>query len=149
MSIFDNLANGGVLIDILRVCDLIKLNFSINEDIICLHIQSALMRGLKGDKLLISSNDIYMPSKHYKKKLFKKFKWDIPGDSFFDDQLNNFKENILNKKVRTISILDKDLILDFDDEYKIEILACTLETERELFRIFKKGDLDSHLVFET
>lgn len=149
MEIFDYLSKGGILIGISRVCDLIKLDFSIRDEIICLHIQSSLMRVLKENKLLMSSNDLFLPSKHFKKKPFKRFKWDIPGNSFFDDQLTNIKEQILYKPLCLISILEKDLILNFDDGYKIEILACTLEKERELFRIFRKGDLDSHLIFET
>ena len=149
MSIVDCLTNGSSLISISRVCDLIKLDFTNETDFICLHVQSALMRGLKRDELLISSNDIFLPSRRYKKKLFKKFKWDMPGDSLFDDQLFNFKNEILNKKLHSVQILGKDLILEFDDDYKIEILSCTLENEREFFRIFRKGDLDSHIVVES
>ena len=149
MTIFDYFGNESVLINISRVCDLIKLDFSIKDSIVCLHIQSSLMRGLKANKLLISSSDMFLPSKHYKEKRFKKFKWDIPGNSLFDDQLDDCKEKFINKKLNLISILEKDLILNFDDDYKIEVLAYTLEPDRELFRIFRKGDLDSHLVFET
>ena len=149
MSIIDCLKKGSSLISISRVCDLIKLDFVNETGLVCLHVQSALMRGLKRDELLISSNDIFLPSRHYKKKLLKKFKWDIPGDSLFDDQLFNFKNEILNKKLQTVQFLGKDLILEFDDNYKIEILSCTLENERELFRIFKKGNLDSHIVVES
>ena len=149
MNIIDCLKNGSRLVSISRVCDLIKFDFSNDDGQICLHVQSALMRGLKKDELLISSNDLVLPSKNYKKKLFKKFKWDIPGNSLFDDQLCGFKDRILNKKILSVEMLGKDLILNFDGGYKIEILACTLDAEREFFRIFKKGDLDSHMVIES
>lgn len=148
MTIIDSL-KGSSLISISLVCDLVKLDFMNGTELICLHIQSALMRGLKGDELLISSNDIYLPSRHYKKKLFKKFKWDIPGNSLFDDQLFNFKNEVLNKKIYAVQTLGKDLILEFEGDCKIEILSCTMEKGREFFRIFRKGDLDSHIVIES
>ena len=106
-------------------------------------------RGLQKEQLLISSNDIFFPSKNYKKKLFKKFKWDLPGNTLFDDQLHDFKNRILDKAIFSVQMFGKDLILTFDENYKIEILACTLEQEREYFRIFKKGDLNSHIVVES
>lgn len=59
MNILDILGNRSVLVSISRICDLIKLDFRNETGMICVHIQSALMRGLKNDKLLISSNDIF------------------------------------------------------------------------------------------
>ena len=149
MNTIDCLKNGSRLISISRVCDLIKLDFSTEDGTVCLHDQSALMRGLQKEQLLISSNDIFFPSKNYKKKLFKKFKWDLPGNTLFDDQLHDFKNRILDKAIFSVQMFGKDLILTFDENYKIEILACTLEQEREYFRIFKKGDLNSHIVVES
>ena len=67
----------------------------------------------------------------------------------FDDQLHDFKNKILNKAIVSVQTVGKDLILTFDENYEIEILACTLEQEREYFRIFKKGDLNSHIVVES
>ena len=149
MNTIDCLKNGSRLISISRVCDLIKLDFSTEDGTVCLHVQSALMRGLQKEQLLISSTDIFFPSKNYKKKLFKKFKWDLPGNTLFDDQLHDFKNRILDKAIFSVQMFGKDLILTFDENYKIEILACTLEQEREYFRIFKKGDLNSHIVVES
>ena len=150
MTIVERLADGGRLVSISRICDLIKLDFLTEEnEVICLHIQASLMLGKKDEKLLISSNDIYLPSKNQKKSFFKRFKWDTPGNSMFDDQLHDFREKIINKNVDSVQSSGKDLILYFDDNYKIEILACTLERERELYRIFKKGDFESHIVVET
>ena len=149
MNISDYLIEGSVLKNICRVCDLIKLDFSNNEETICLHIQSSLMRGFKKNRLLISSNDMFIPSKYYKRRPFKKFKWDIPGNSLFDDQLEEFKKEIANKKVQSISLCEKDLVILFEEDLKIDVLLISLETEKELFRIFKKGNLDSHLVVET
>ena len=149
MDIVDYLKAGSRLNSISRICDLIKIDFISEGKVICLHSQSALMRGLKNNELLISSNDIFLPSKQYKKKLFRKFKWDIPGNTLFDDQLYDFRDGIIHKKIVSIEMLTKDLILYFEGNYRIEILAWTLEPGRELFRVFKKGDLDSHFVIES
>lgn len=149
MDIVDYLKAGSRLNSISRICDLIKIDFISEGKVVCLHSQSALMRGLKNNELLISSNDIFLPSKQYKKKLFRKFKWDIPGNTLFDDQLYDFRDGIINKKIVSIEMLTKDLILYFEGNYRIEILAWTLEPGRELFRVFKKGDLDSHFVIES
>ena len=135
MNTIDCLKNGSRLISISRVCDLIKLDFSTEDGTVCLHVQSALMRGLQKEQLLISSNDIFFPSKNYKKKLFKKFKWDLPGNTLFDDQLHDFKNRILDKAIFSVQMFGKDLILTLGESYKIEILAYTLERKREYFRI--------------
>ena len=149
MNIVDYLKAGSRLNSISRICDLIKIDFISEGKVICLHSQSALMRGLKNKELLISSNDIFLPSKQYKKKLFRKFKWDIPGNTLFDDQLMVFEKEVINKNLLSVHVLGKDLILELDDNYKIEILSCTLEKGRELFRMFIKGELDSHIVFDS
>lgn len=149
MNIVDYLKAGSRLNSISRICDLIKIDFISEGKVICLHSQSTLMRGLKNNELLISSNDIFLPSKQYKKKLFRKFKWDIPGNTLFDDQLMVFEKEVINKNLLSVHVLGKDLILGLDDNYKIEILSCTLEKGRELFRMFIKGELDSHIVFDS
>ena len=149
MNVVDYLKDRSRLNSISRICDLIKIDFISEGKVICLHSQSALMRGLKNSELLISSNDIFLPSKQYKKKLFRKFKWDIPGNTLFDDQLMVFEKEVINKSLLSVHVLGKDLILELDDNYKIEILSCTLEKGRELFRMFIKGELDSHIVFDS
>ena len=53
MNTIDCLKNGSRLISISRVCDLIKLDFSTEDGTVCLHVQSALMRGLQKEQLLI------------------------------------------------------------------------------------------------
>ena len=63
MNIVDYLKAGSRLNSISRICDLIKIDFISEGKVICLHSQSALMRGLKKNELLISSNDIFLPSK--------------------------------------------------------------------------------------
>lgn len=73
----------------------------------------------------------------------------MPGNTLFDDQLMVFEKEVINKNLLSVHVLGKDLILELDDNYKIEILSCTLEKGRELFRMFIKGELDSHIVFDS
>lgn len=134
---------------ITRICDMIKIDFSSNEKELCLHIQSALFRVVKQDKLLISSNDIYVPSVNYIAKRFKKFKWDVPGNTLFDDCLQKIISKMLGKKVVSVNYDGQDLIINLEGQERIEIISNTLEKECEKFRLFVKGDIDSHIVVET
>ena len=149
MSVIDLLKEYGCFDSVCRICDLIKIDFSAGSDVICLHTQSALFRGLKFDDLLISSDDIFVPGKNYKKRFLRKFKWDIPGNTLFDDRLEIFTNEISNKKVKDVAIKGKDLLVDLEDGYRIEVLANTFTPDSEIYRIFKKDDLESHIVVET
>ncbi len=149
MNLFNLLSENGILVTFVSVCDLIKLDFLANGDTICIHIQDALFRVFKNDRLIISSNDMFVPAKNYKKKPFKKFKWDVPGNSLFDEQVDAFSADILNKKVESVKLIGQDLFINLSFNYKIQVLANTTQAETEVFRIFKKGDLDSHFVIEN
>lgn len=111
-------------------------------------ILNALMRILKDEELLISSNDMFIPGKSYKKSFLKKFKWDIPGNNLFDDCLKNINEELFNKRIQAVSFNGLDLIINLGDDIKIQVLTCTLQQGEEVFRIFKKGDINSHIVVE-
>ena len=53
MNIVDYLTAGSRLNSISRICDLIKIDFISEGKVICLHSQSALMRGLKNNELTL------------------------------------------------------------------------------------------------
>ena len=136
------------LLNISRICNLIKLDFETKDNqTICIHIQSALFRGLELGNLLITSNDIYVPSIQHKKSL--KFKWDLPGNTLFDDQLLLFEKKVLGKKVISVDLKNKDLFIELQDNYRLEIIANTLENDTENFRVFIQGDINSHFVVEN
>lgn len=149
MDLFQSLERDGICVACVRICDIIKLDFSVKEETICLHIQSALTRILKDNELLVSSNDMFVPGKNHKKSFFKKFKWDIPGNSLFDDCLDKINDDLLNKKILNVQFIGRDLIINFDSGISIQVLCYTLEQDREVFRIFMKGDLNSHIVIDT
>lgn len=48
-----------------------------------------------------------------------------------------------------IKLIGQDLFINLSFNYKIQVLANTTQAETEVFRIFKKGDLDSHFVIEN
>lgn len=136
------------IVSLSRICNLVKLDFETKDNqTICIHIQSALFRGLELGNLLITSNDIYVPSIQHKKSL--KFKWDLPGNTLFDDQLLLFEKKVLGKKAISADLKNKDLFIELQDNYRLEIIVNTLENDTENFRVFIKGDIGSHFVVEN
>ena len=147
MDCFDYLI-GAEIESINRLCNLIKVDFLKEEKRFCLHIQTALFRGIKNEEVVFASDDIYLPNENYKKKLFHRFRWDKPGFSLFDFQLDKNKNSFINKKVVTAKHDDKDLIVKLENNCRLEVFSRTLEKEIEVFRIFEKGNLESHYVLE-
>ena len=137
---------GGKLNALSRICDLIKIDFEVFGKKICLHIQDATFRIIKSGKLLVVNSDMSVPRKNFNKK---KFKWDEPGATLFDDQVAEYKEELINSQVADVLVSEKDLILTLNSGLRIEILHDTLESGREVYRIFESGNLESHYVMET
>ena len=148
MEQFKNLINSKIL-GIVRICDLIKINFKSCEKEICIHVQKALFRIVESEKLLVSSWDIGIPGKNYKRKLFQKFKWDIPGNTLYDDEINDNKDKLLDTAVIDVFSNGKDLILQLENNLRIEIIADTLQPEHEIYRVFELNNLESHYVIES
>lgn len=134
---------------IARICDLIKINFETCEKEVCLHIQKALFRVIEYENLLISSWDMGIPSKNFKKKLFKRFKWDIAGNTLYDDEVRENEKKLLGRIVNDVIFHGKDLILLLENNLRLEIIADTLKSDYEIFRIFELNNLDSHYVVES
>ena len=150
MDLFKDLANGGKLDSINRICDLIGIDFLVKEETVCIHVECALVRFFCGKRLVGSSYDMFIPGKNYKADDDSTFEWDIPGNNLFDEQVACFIKEMENQKVRSVSFTGKDLIIDLENDCKIEILSNTLEEDREIFRIFKKDDdLDTDFVVDT
>lgn len=140
---------GAKLDVIVRLCDLIKFDFVKENQTFCLHVQSALTRGRSNERIIFCSNDMFVPGSKYQKRRFKKFKWDEPGMSLFDDEIVDFCENSCNVVVQKILVKEDDLAIVLSNGFTIEIFKNTLERDHEIYRLFKKGDLESHFVVET
>gem|GEM_PF-6916962 len=140
---------GGKINHIGRTCDLIMIGFDFPDKELGLHVQKALFRVSAPEKLLICSGDMWTPGDNYQKKLFKKFQWDNPGDSLFDEQVEKYEEMLLGATVDSASQSAKDLIIKLNNGLSIEVLADTLVPEHEVYRLFQRNDLESHYVVET
>ena len=141
----NNLLHGEVH-EIKRTCDLVMFEFIFpGKDSVCLHIQRSF-RVLDGDKLLISYDDMYEPSEKFKKK---KFQYDIPGDTLFDDAVKQHRQKLLGAKVSKVYCSGKDLFLELDNNIRIEVLEDTVQTGVELYRIFEDNDEFRHFIVET
>lgn len=60
---------GSKLLSLIRICDLIKIDLVTERDeVICIHSQSSLLRFFKSNKLIVSSEDMFLPGINYVKK---------------------------------------------------------------------------------
>ncbi len=119
-----------------RSCDLVMFDFTcINQEKVNLHTQ-CFLRILDNGKLIISSNDLYRRGKNSKKK----FKWDKPGTTLFEDNLDLYQSKIYSKFVVEINLINSDVTINFEDGLKLELIVDTTETE-EKYRFFSKDDV--------
>lgn len=118
-----------------RTLDLIMIDFLLpSGDHIALHIQS-FMRIYKSDKLVVSSEDMCRKGSLSKRK----FNWANPGESLFDDEINDNIESIKREKVIGVFLNAKsDLIINLSNDISIEVLVDTIESE-EKYRIFSQN----------
>ena len=125
------------------------IGFDFPDKELGLHIQKALFRISDPERLLICSGDMWTPGDNYQKKLFRKFQWDKPGNSLFDEQVKKYKEMLLGATVDSVSQSAKDLIIKLNNGLSIEIFTDTLVPDHEVYRLLQYRDLESHYVVET
>lgn len=117
-----------------RICNLIMfdlLDKSGNE--LSLHIE-CFMKVLKDNKIIVSTNDIYIPGKLYKKR---KFKFDKPGASLFDETLNaNLKD--IKRKIADVQIQNNDMQISLENDIIIKIIPDTT-IEGEAYILYTSG----------
>jgi len=103
------------------------------------------MRILCGEKLIISYDDLYVPSSSLKEK----FRWDEPGHTLFDDALREHHDKLIGAKIIETACKGKNLYLTLSCDLALEVLEDTVQTGIELYRIFDANLDDSHFVVET
>ncbi len=116
-----------------RMLDLVMIDFlrSDDERHIALHIQS-FFRIYRGDKLLICSEDMSRKGRNAKKR----FHWTDVGTTLYDDEVEDNSDLITSVTVKSAELKNNnDLIINFSDGVRLEVLTDTLESE-EKFRIF-------------
>lgn len=141
---------GGMLNSISRVCGLIKLDFrSLSGEIICIHSQDSLLRVVKDNQLVLSSEDLFVQGTKYNAEKNKKISCDYLDITLYDDELEQIIDSLIGVKVTDVKIIGNDLYIVLENNFKLSILPNTLEKDTENYRVFIKGDLNSHYVVEN
>ena len=145
-----NKLTGATLNSISRVCGLIKLDFrSLSGEIICIHSQDSLLRVVKDNQLVLSSEDLFVQGTKYNAEKNKKFSCDYLDITLYDDELEQIIDSLIGVKVTDVKIIGNDLYIVLENNFKLSILPNTLEKDTENYRVFIKGDLNSHYVVEN
>ena len=107
------------------------------------------MRIFKDNRPVLSSEDLFAPGAKYNAEKHKEFSCDYLDITLFDDELEQIIDSIIGLKITDVKIIGNDLYIDLENNFKVSILPNTLEKDTENYRIFIKGDLNSHYVVEN
>lgn len=118
-----------------RTCNLIMLDLDSTQqnNHVNIHIE-CLLKILKDDAVIASTNDIYYPGRNVK---HKKFRWDRPNMSLFDDCIIDNQNLILFQKVVDVMFINKELKMFLENGVIIEFIPDTVK-DLEAYRIFNK-----------
>ena len=138
--------SGCYLIQANRICDLIGLHFASNPNgkegdiLYSFHIQ-CWMRILIKNKVVVSSDEMYLALDCNNTD----FHYDT-DESLFDKNMRDFVKQHKTLPVANVEVNEYgDLVLHFDDESIIQVIASSSDDEDELWR-FMAGKDQSHLI---
>jgi len=98
-----------------RTLNSIRIWFqSSKEETIKLHIQ-CYFRIYENDRLLLSQDNLYSPSKSLKGRKLRKFKWSKPEQSLFDDGVSEYRSKLLASNIKNIVTDNIDLQIYLDN----------------------------------
>lgn len=81
---------------------------------------------------LACSNDMFVKGDQCRKR---RFKWDSPGDSLFDESLSKGEAKLKGKKVILIDMCDGALKIVLEDDVKLFVIPDSVK-EKEFYRFF-------------
>lgn len=112
------------VIDIKRNHDIISIIFMLPTNIkLTLEITCLVRIFDSGGVLLICSEDLLHPSPSFKTRWHRPSTWLKSGSTMFDVTLDEFKKEIILKKVSKIEIIKNDVILFLENDYRIEVIC--------------------------
>lgn len=116
-----------------RICDMVSIELiTPQQKKFFLHIQS-FFRILKNDKVVICASDMYRRSTKLQNESFD---WDKPGQTLYDDAIDENIEELCGVQILDIHQSDSgDLRILFSSNFSLEIFVDTIVSE-EKFRIF-------------
>ncbi len=118
------------IVNIKRTCNLIMITFANNSHEIWLHIE-CFFRVFNKNKTLICSEDIYKKGRKSKKR----FKWDKPFSSLFDDCVEDNGTYILRIPISNVELKNNELYIYLANGVILEIIPNTV-IDDEAYRIF-------------
>ena len=129
---------GGRIASLSRACDMVCIGFNLsNSNEIYIHIQS-FFRILKDNMIIVSSQDMCRRGSNCKDN--EEFNWDVPGQTRYDDSLNEHIGTLIGSVVVDVKQeTNGDLVLFFNNDVVLQIFIDTVEIE-EKYRIFSDTD---------
>ena len=132
---------GSRLIDIKRSLNIISLQFKVADDVYCLHC-SNLVRFLREDCIIASSNDIYICASDQGDE-----NWDWSehkNESVYDCIVSESVLPLLPDKVSNIIVTPwNDIEITFESGLLIEVIVTSVSGNEE-WRFFKQGDSENN-----
>lgn len=138
------------IVDVKRNLNMIMFTFLKSDKEYYLHIQS-FFRLFDEERLVLTSEDLYYPSKRLNKKEKKRFKWSNPDSTFFDDLILMYKEKLRSSKVTEVLFHNEknDFKIFLENNIKVEILCVVSNYDNpdlsENFRFFGEDINDIYI----
>ena len=115
-----------------RTCDLVMFTFLLPDGReIYLHLTCFLLI-LYHNMRLACSNDMFVKGDQCRKR---RFKWDSPGDSLFDESLAKEELKWKGKRVISFDMYDGTLRIVLEDNLRIFVIPDSAK-EKEFYRLF-------------
>ena len=126
------LLKGATIASVKRTCDLVMFTFRLPDGRdIYLHLTCFLLI-LYHNMRLACSNDMFVKGDQCRKR---RFKWDSPGDSLFDESLAKEESKWKGKRVTLFDMYDGTLRIVLEDNLRIFVIPDSAK-EKEFYRLF-------------
>ncbi len=120
-----------------RTCNLIMVSIiDKQEKLFCLHSE-CFFRVYHNKRNLLCSEDMYIKGRKTKRR----FKWDKPSSSLFDDCIFDNSKLIIGINISDIKFFDNELRIFLENGVVVEIIPNTTRDDVESYRLFSK-DID-------
>lgn len=138
------------IVEISRICNLIRIVFlSTDEELVHLHATCFVRMYNSNGELFLSSSNILIKSPNFKKKWYKKYDWTVVGATRFDDELEEYKKQLLSATVKKLEFRNNDIIIILSNHIRIDIMTnitkSMYDDYSENYRIFIRNKSECDL----
>lgn len=136
------------IVEINRICNLIRIVFlSTNDELVHLHITCFIRMYDSNGELFLSSTNTLIKSPNHKKKWYKKYDWTVVGATRFDDELEEYKQQLMSATVKKLEFINNDIIIILSNNIQIDIKTnitkSMYDDYSENYRIFIKNKAEN------